>query len=96
MTTAAWVALGITIFGALSYATASILQAIGARRSVGTVRTMGHPLYLLGIACDMLAWLGAMVALLGPLMIIVMGAVVLLIVIAMLMPIIQLNDLVTR
>src|SRR5690348_16121175 len=63
MTTAAWVALGITIFGALSYATASILQAIGARRSVGTVRTMGHPLYLLGIACDMLAWLGAMVAL---------------------------------
>jgi hypothetical protein len=63
MTTAGWVALAITIFGALSYATASILQAIGARRSVGTVRAMAHPLYLLGIGCDILAWVGAMIAL---------------------------------
>ncbi|HYM36484.1 MAG TPA: type II secretion system inner membrane protein GspF [Steroidobacteraceae bacterium] len=45
---------------------------------------------------EMESLLGTMVALLGPLMIIVMGAVVLLIVIAMLMPIIQLNDLVGR
>jgi general secretion pathway protein F len=42
------------------------------------------------------ALLGALVALLGPLMIVTMGALVLLIVIAMLMPIIQLNDLVGR
>jgi general secretion pathway protein F len=40
--------------------------------------------------------LGTLVALLGPLMIVAMGAVVLLIVIAMLMPIIQLNDLIGR
>ena len=40
--------------------------------------------------------LGAMVALLGPLMIILMGGIVLVIVVAMLMPIIQLNDLVGR
>ena len=38
--------------------------------------------------------LQALVGLLGPLMILVMGAVVLLIVLAMLMPIFQLNDLV--
>lgn len=43
---------------------------------------------------EMDSLLGTMVALLGPLMIIAMGALVLLIVIAMLMPIIQLNDLV--
>ena len=63
MTTAGWVALGITVFGSLCYATASILQAVGARRSVGTVRTMAHPLYLLGILFDILAWVGAMIAL---------------------------------
>ncbi|WP_203761689.1 hypothetical protein, partial [Paractinoplanes deccanensis] len=63
MTTAGWVALGITVFGSLCYATASILQAVGARRSVGTVRTMAHPLYLLGILFDILAWIGAMIAL---------------------------------
>jgi general secretion pathway protein F len=43
---------------------------------------------------EMESLLGTMVALLGPLMIIGMGLLVLLIVIAMLMPIIQLNDLV--
>ncbi|OJF15010.1 hypothetical protein [Couchioplanes caeruleus] len=63
MTTAGWVALGITVLGALSYGTASILQAVAARRSAGTVRTLGHPLYLLGIGCDVLAWVGSMVAL---------------------------------
>ncbi len=45
---------------------------------------------------EMDSLLGTLVALLGPLMIVVMGALVLLIVIAMLMPIIQLNDLVGR
>lgn len=63
MTTAGWTALAITILGAVGYAAASILQAIGASRSTGTVRTLGHPLYLLGLVCDILAWAGSMVAL---------------------------------
>ena len=63
MTVAGWVALAIAIFGAFSYAAASILQSVGARRSTGTVRTMGHPLYLIGTACDLLAWAGSMIAL---------------------------------
>ncbi len=63
MTTAGWISLGLVIFGAFSYAAASILQAIGARRSINTVRAMGHPLYLIGIGCDILAWVGAMIAL---------------------------------
>ena len=63
MTDAGLIALAIVICGAFSYAAASILQAVAARRSSGTVKTMGHPLYLLGIACDLLAWAGAMVAL---------------------------------
>lgn len=63
MTVAGWVALAITVFGAFSYAAASILQSVGARRSTGTVRTMGHPLYLIGTACDLLAWAGSMIAL---------------------------------
>ncbi|HET6531611.1 MAG TPA: hypothetical protein VFH03_13525, partial [Actinoplanes sp.] len=63
MTAAGGVALVIAIFGAFSYAAASILQAVAARRSTGTVKTMSHPLYLLGIGCDMLAWFGSMVAL---------------------------------
>ncbi|MEV4347738.1 hypothetical protein AB0J83_25055 [Actinoplanes sp. NPDC049596] len=63
MTSAGWFALGITVFGSLCYATASILQAVGARRSVGTVRTMAHPLYMLGLLFDILAWIGAMIAL---------------------------------
>jgi hypothetical protein len=56
-------ALAIAVFGAFSYAAASILQAVAARRSSGTVQTLRHPLYLLGIGCDALAWLGSMVAL---------------------------------
>jgi hypothetical protein len=63
MTAAGGIALVIAVFGAFSYAAASILQAIAARRSVGTVRTMAHPLYLIGIGCDMLAWFGSMIAL---------------------------------
>lgn len=63
MTAAGWYALAITVFGAFSYATASILQAVAARRSTGTMRTMGHPLYLIGICCDVLAWVGSMIAL---------------------------------
>ncbi len=63
MTSAGWIALSITIFGSLCYATASLLQAVGARRSVGTAQTMAHPFYLAGIFFDMLAWVGAMIAL---------------------------------
>ncbi|GIF16504.1 hypothetical protein [Actinoplanes teichomyceticus] len=63
MTTGGWVALGIAVFGSLCYAAGSILQAIGARRSTSAVKTLGHPLYLIGIALDMAAWLGSMVAL---------------------------------
>jgi hypothetical protein len=63
MTVAGWVALGITVFGAVAYAAASILQAVGARRSTSTVRTLGHPLYLIGTGCDVLAWVGSMIAL---------------------------------
>ena len=63
MTAAGWIALAITIFGAFAYAAASILQAVGARRSAGTVQTLGHPLYLIGTACDLLAWAGSMIAL---------------------------------
>ena len=27
------------------------------------MRTLGHPLYLIGIGCDLLAWVGSMIAL---------------------------------
>jgi hypothetical protein len=63
MAAAVWIALAITVFGALCYAAASILQAVAARRSTSTVKTLGHPLYLLGIGCDVLAWVGSMIAL---------------------------------
>jgi hypothetical protein len=63
MTAGGWFALGIAIFGSLCYAAGSILQAIGARRSTSAVSTLGHPLYLVGIALDMTAWFGSMIAL---------------------------------
>ena len=63
MVAAHWIALAIAVFGAFSYAVGSILQAVGARRSVNTVSTLGHPLYLIGIFLDILAWVGAMIAL---------------------------------
>ncbi|WP_127554689.1 hypothetical protein [Actinoplanes sp. OR16] len=63
MTTAGWIALGLAVYGALSYAVGSILQAVGASRSHNTVSTLGHPLYLIGIALDISAWVAAMFAL---------------------------------
>ncbi|GAA3342533.1 hypothetical protein GCM10020358_37840 [Amorphoplanes nipponensis] len=63
MTTAAWFALGIAVFGAICYAAGSILQAVGARRSTTTVRALGHPLYLIGVGLDILSFVGSMVAL---------------------------------
>lgn len=63
MTSAGWIALGIAVFGAFCYAAGSILQSVGARRSKGTVRALGHPLYLIGVALDLVAFAGSMVAL---------------------------------
>ncbi|GIE34738.1 hypothetical protein Ait01nite_077830 [Actinoplanes italicus] len=63
MTSMSWFALGMAVFGAFSYATGSILQAIGAKRSHSTASTLGHPLYLIGIVFDIVAWIGAIVAL---------------------------------
>src|SRR3954452_9617648 len=63
MTVAGWIALAIVVSGAFGYAAASILQAVAARRSARTVRTLGRPLYLRGRACDVLAWAGSMIAL---------------------------------
>jgi hypothetical protein len=63
MDTPVWIALGLSVYGALSYAVGSILQAIGASRSHNTVSTLGHPLYLIGIALDISAWVAAMFAL---------------------------------
>ena len=63
MTSMSWFALGVAVFGAFSYAVGSILQAIGAKRSHSTASTLGHPLYLVGIGFDIVAWVGAVVAL---------------------------------
>jgi hypothetical protein len=63
MTTAGWTALGIAVFCSFCYAAGSILQAVGARRSTSTVRALGHPLYLIGVALDLVAFAGSMVAL---------------------------------
>jgi hypothetical protein len=63
MTTAGIVALAIAVFASFCYAGGSILQAVGARRSTTTVRALGHPLYLIGVALDLVAFAGSMVAL---------------------------------
>jgi hypothetical protein len=63
MTSAAWTALGIAVFCSFCYAAGSILQAVGARRRTSTVRAMGHPLYLIGVGLDLVAFAGSMVAL---------------------------------
>ncbi|MEU4239846.1 hypothetical protein [Actinoplanes sp. NPDC026619] len=63
MTAMGWIALALTIFGAFAFAAASILQAVGARRSTGMANTLRHPLYLLGTFLDLLAWGCSMVAL---------------------------------
>jgi drug/metabolite transporter (DMT)-like permease len=63
MTSMSWFALGMAVFGAFSYATGSILQAVGAKRSHSTASTLGHPLYLVGVVFDIVAWIGAIVAL---------------------------------
>jgi hypothetical protein len=63
MTSAGGIALGIAVFCSFCYAAGSILQSVGARRSTSTVRALGHPLYLIGVGLDLVAFAGSMVAL---------------------------------
>lgn len=63
MTVAPAVALGFAVAGAVGYGTASVTQALAARRSTGTLHTLRQPLYLVGLGCDLLAWLASLVAL---------------------------------
>ncbi|CAI9409345.1 MULTISPECIES: hypothetical protein [Aestuariimicrobium] len=52
----------MAIAGMVLYGVASVLQAAGARRASGP-SVMAQPLYLVGLACDGLAWLASLVAL---------------------------------
>src|SRR3954454_22706085 len=63
MTAVGWIALALTIFGVFPLAAASILQAVGPRRSTGTANTLRPQLYLLGTFLDIVAWGCSMVAL---------------------------------
>lgn len=57
------VALTFAVGAAVGYGLASVLQAVGARRVAGTLNTLRDPLYLTGLALDLLAWLASLVAL---------------------------------
>ncbi|MEH0844230.1 hypothetical protein V6U81_17725 [Micromonospora sp. CPCC 205711] len=59
----ATVALVFAVAAAVGYGLGSVLQAVGARRGRSTLRALGHPLYLAGLACDTLAFLASLVAL---------------------------------
>lgn len=50
------------LVGMLGYGVGAIIQSISAKRRGGPT-AMFQPLYLLGVACDGLAWIGALVAL---------------------------------
>ena len=52
----------MAIFGAFSYGVGSIPGHRG-HAQLRHRRTLGHPLYLLGVGCDLLAWAASMVAL---------------------------------
>lgn len=54
-------ALGAAILGALGYGVGSVLQAAAASRATGTA-VPRHPLYLLGIGSDLLAFTASLVA----------------------------------
>ena len=56
-------ALGFAAAGAVGYGMASILQAVGAQRGAGTMNTLRQPIYLAGLALDLLAWLSSLAAL---------------------------------
>jgi drug/metabolite transporter (DMT)-like permease len=57
-------ALPMAVVGAAGYGTGSALQARAARRAHGAA-VLHHPAYLLGLACDGLAWLASLVAMRG-------------------------------
>ena len=57
------VALTLAAAGAAGYGVASVLEAVGARRHPGTLRTLREPVYLAGLGLDLLAWLASLVAL---------------------------------
>ncbi|MFJ6194489.1 hypothetical protein [Micromonospora sp. NPDC092111] len=59
----AGVALALAVGAAFGYGIGSVLQAVGARRGASTLRALGHPLYLAGLACDTMAWFASLVAL---------------------------------
>lgn len=63
MSTAPAAALALAAAGAAGYGVASVLQAIGARRGSGTLRTLRDPVYLGGLGLDLLAWLASLLAL---------------------------------
>ena len=63
MTVAPAVALGFAVAGAVGYGAGSVSQALAARRSTGTLHTLRQPLYIVGLGCDLLAWLASVVAL---------------------------------
>lgn len=54
-------AFGAAIAGAVAYGVGSVLQAVAARRATGTA-VLRHPSYLLGVGCDMLAFVASVVA----------------------------------
>lgn len=56
------VALLAALLGTVGYGAGSVLQAAGASRSSGPAIVF-QPLYLLGLACDGVAWLASLVAL---------------------------------
>lgn len=55
----AWAA---ALLGALGYGAASVLQGVGASRATGAA-VFRQPTYVVGLACDGLAWLASLVAL---------------------------------
>lgn len=54
--------LTAALAASIGYGTASVLEAVAARRA-GGARVYTHPLYLAGIALDLLAWLCSLLAL---------------------------------
>jgi drug/metabolite transporter (DMT)-like permease len=55
-------ALSAGLVGMLGYGVATVLQAVAARRAAG-LAVLRHRLYLLGLACDGIAWLASLLAL---------------------------------
>jgi hypothetical protein len=56
------VALALAVAAAIGYGVSSVLQGVAARRSEGTWQTLRQPLYLAGLAVDLVAWLASLAA----------------------------------